>query len=349
MSGYENKTKPTRLPVDEFIAQVSHPVRRADAEVLDELFRHVTGEVPVMWGPSMVGYGQFHYEYASGHSGDTMATGFSPRKASLSLYVLTPQPETAELLSRLGKHRTGKACLYVNTLADVDLAVLEELIRNAFRFSTEELDQSPAPTQQHFDTAAASWDQEPHKAEQARLLAQSIATELPLTGTERLLEYGAGTGLVSQALVPRVGSVTLADSSEGMRRVAREKVASGALPAETRVWDLDLESGAVPADRFDLLVASLVLHHVHDIPRVLAGFHTLLDPGGHLAIADLDAEDGTFHAHVQGFDGHSGLDRGQLIAWLGAAGFEDATVRDCFEIDKDGTPFPVFLATARRR
>lgn len=349
MSGSENKTKPTRMPVEDFIAQVSHPVRRADAEVLDEMFRRVTGQVPVMWGPSMVGYGQFHYEYASGHTGDTMATGFSPRKASLSLYVLTPEPETAELLARLGKHRAGKACLYVNRLADVDLAVLEELIRNAFRYSTEELDQSPGRAHQHFDAVASSWDHEPRKVEQARLLAQSITTHLPLTGTERLLEYGAGTGLVSQALAPRVGGVTLADSSEGMRRVAREKVASGALPAETRVWDLDLGSGAVPADRFDLLVASLVLHHVHDIPRVLAGFHTLLDPGGRLAIADLDAEDGTFHAHVQGFDGHSGLDRGQLTAWLGAAGFEDVTVRDCFEIEKEGTAFPVFLATAHRR
>lgn len=141
MAGDENKTQPTATPVDEFLARVDHPVRQADAKVLDEMFRRVTGHEPVMWGPSMVGYGQYHYEYASGHSGDTMATGFSPRKASLSLYVLTPRPETTELLSRLGKHKSGKACLYVNKLADVDLEVLEELIGNAFRFSTEELDQ----------------------------------------------------------------------------------------------------------------------------------------------------------------------------------------------------------------
>lgn len=146
MAGYEIKTKPTETSVREFISGVEHPVRRADAEVLDAMFRRVTGEEPRMWGPSMVGYGQYHYEYASGHSGDAMATGFSPRKASLSLYVLTPRPETAELLARLGKHKSGKACLYVNKLADVDQAVLEELIRNAYRFSTEELHREPPTT-----------------------------------------------------------------------------------------------------------------------------------------------------------------------------------------------------------
>lgn len=145
MTGYENTTKPTEMPVQEFIAQVEHPVRRADAEVLAEMFRRVTGQEPRMWGPSMVGYGQYHYEYASGHSGDAMATGFSPRKASLSLYVLTPQAATTDLLTRLGKHRSGKACLYVNTLADVDLEVLEDLIHTAYRFSTEELDQPRTP------------------------------------------------------------------------------------------------------------------------------------------------------------------------------------------------------------
>src|SRR5699024_5071121 len=143
-----------------------------------------------------------------------------------------------------------KGCLYVNTLKDVDVEVLEELMRTGYRYVTQQLDQSRPPVHQHFDAAAATWDQEPRKAEEARLLAQSITTALPLTGAERLLEYGAGTGLVSQALASHVASVTLADSSEGMRRAAQEKVSSGALPAGTRVWDLDLESGAVPADRF---------------------------------------------------------------------------------------------------
>lgn len=141
MTSYENTTQPTEVSVDEFIAQVEHPVRRADAEVLDEMFRRVTGQQPVMWGPTMVGYGQYHYEYDSGHSGDALASGFSPRKASLSLYGLTTQPEAPELLERLGKHKLGKACLYVNKLADVDLGVLEDLMRTGYRYVTEELDQ----------------------------------------------------------------------------------------------------------------------------------------------------------------------------------------------------------------
>ncbi|GAA1658083.1 hypothetical protein GCM10010977_09820 [Citricoccus zhacaiensis] len=141
MAGYENKTKPTQTSVEEFIAHVEHPVRRADAEVLDEMFRRITGEEPVMWGPTMVGYGSYHYEYESGHQGDALAVGFAPRKASQSLYGLLVQPEAPELLSRLGKHKVGKGCLYVNTLADVDLQVLEELVQTGYRHMTEVVDQ----------------------------------------------------------------------------------------------------------------------------------------------------------------------------------------------------------------
>ncbi|MEW1980274.1 DUF1801 domain-containing protein [Citricoccus sp. NPDC079358] len=141
MVGYENKTKPTQTPVEEFIAHVEHPVRRADAQVLDEMFRRVTAEVPVMWGPTMVGYGSYHYEYESGHRGDALAVGFAPRKANQSLYGLLVQPEAPELLSRLGKHKVGKGCLYINTLADVDVQVLEELMQTGYRHMTEVVDQ----------------------------------------------------------------------------------------------------------------------------------------------------------------------------------------------------------------
>ena len=141
MASDENKTKPTIVAVEEFIAHVEHPVRRADAETLDEMFRRITGEEPVMWGPTMVGYSRYHYEYDSGHRGDAFAAGFSPRKASLSLYGMIMQPEAPELLEKLGKHRLGKSCLYINKLADVDLGVLEELIRTGYRYVTEELDQ----------------------------------------------------------------------------------------------------------------------------------------------------------------------------------------------------------------
>ncbi|MFD1214292.1 DUF1801 domain-containing protein [Arthrobacter sp. GCM10027362] len=128
----ENKTRPTDVPAEEFLARVPHPVRRADAFVLLEMMGRLTGEQPVMWGPSMVGFGRYHYRYASGREGDALAVGFSPRPASLVLYGLTCAPEAADLLPQLGKHRTGAACLYVNRLADVDPEVLGRLVSAGF-------------------------------------------------------------------------------------------------------------------------------------------------------------------------------------------------------------------------
>lgn len=125
----ENKTNISAQPVDDFIRQVEHPTRRADALVLDELFRKITGWTPKMWGATLVGYGSYHYIYDSGREGDCMATGFSPRKAALSIYILPGYSDFSEILARLGKHKIGKACLYINKLADIDLEVLEELIR----------------------------------------------------------------------------------------------------------------------------------------------------------------------------------------------------------------------------
>ena len=125
----EPKTKPTSVTLEEFIANVETPERQADAQALDALFRRVTGWNPVMWGPTMVGYGAYTYRYDSGHSGTAMATGFSPRKAELSLYVLMGYEKYGPTMSRLGKHRTGKACLYVRHLQDIDMGVLDELIR----------------------------------------------------------------------------------------------------------------------------------------------------------------------------------------------------------------------------
>lgn len=132
----ENKTAPTDVPVEAFLAYVEHPVRRQDGEAVVELMRDITGQEPVMWGPSIIGFGSYHYKYASGHEGDAAAVGFSPRKGNLALYGLTYAPESAPLLERLGKHKTGAACLYVNKLADIDLDVLKELIELGYRTIT---------------------------------------------------------------------------------------------------------------------------------------------------------------------------------------------------------------------
>ena len=122
----EIKTKPTDVSVDAFLESVAHPVRRADGKVLRAMMERVTAERAVMWGPSIVGFGRYHYRYASGHEGDMCRVGFSPRSANLVLYV-GGFPNYEAMLARLGKHKLSKACLYINKLADVDLAVLEEI------------------------------------------------------------------------------------------------------------------------------------------------------------------------------------------------------------------------------
>mgnify|MGYP006214585959 CR=1 FL=1 len=124
----EPKTKPTDASVADFIAAVENPVRRADAEVIRVMLEEVTGETPVMWGPSIVGFGRYRYTYASGRSGDWPVIGFSPRKNDLTLYIMPGFEGFADLMAKLGKHKTGKSCLYLKTLADVDPKVLRQLI-----------------------------------------------------------------------------------------------------------------------------------------------------------------------------------------------------------------------------
>ncbi|MBP2388155.1 DUF1801 domain-containing protein [Paeniglutamicibacter kerguelensis] len=128
-----NKTVPTRVDPHEFIASVAHPTRRADAQVLLEMMEGVSGQPATMWGPSIIGFGTYHYKYDSGREGDAPAIGFSPRSANLSLYVLTGTEESRELLAKLGKHKRGAACLYVNKLSDIDFEVLTELARHGFQ------------------------------------------------------------------------------------------------------------------------------------------------------------------------------------------------------------------------
>lgn len=132
MAKYEAKTTPTEVAVADFLATVPDPRRREEAAVMDALHRRVTGMEPRMWGPSIVGYGSYRYRYESGHEGEAIRAGFSPRKAAMTIYLMgnycDRRPEADALLARLGRHRTGKSCLYINKLADVDLKALERLV-----------------------------------------------------------------------------------------------------------------------------------------------------------------------------------------------------------------------------
>ena len=197
-----------------------------------------------------------------------------------------------------------------------------------------------------FDEMAKTWDDDPAKVERAQVAAERIVARVAPTAATRLLEYGAGTGLVAQALVGRVGPMTLADPSEGMRAAMATKVEAGDLPADADIVDLDLGSEPRPDDRFDLAVAVQVLHHVDDLDPVLAGFAEVLEPGGRLCICDLEQEDGSFHG--EGFGGHHGFDRDALAAQLRAAGFGDVVFEHAYDLERDGASYPLFLATATR-
>ncbi|MDH3579060.1 MAG: DUF1801 domain-containing protein [Hyphomicrobiales bacterium] len=111
-----------------FLEAVDNEARKRDAHTLNAMMERITGEKGVMWGPSIVGFDTYHYKYASGREGDWMITGFSPRKAALSVYIMPGFSEYAALMAKLGKHKTGKSCLYINKLPDIDLDVLEEIV-----------------------------------------------------------------------------------------------------------------------------------------------------------------------------------------------------------------------------
>lgn len=141
MAKYEVKTTATEVSVADFIAAVPDPRRREEAVVVDAIYRRVTRLEPRMWGPTMIGYGSYRYRYASGHEGEAMRGGFSPRKAAMMVYLMgnysNRQPEADALFARLGKYKTGKSCLYINKLADVDLEALEALVRLSWEAMNE--------------------------------------------------------------------------------------------------------------------------------------------------------------------------------------------------------------------
>lgn len=139
MAKANNKTQATSVDPQDFIAAVEPDKKKVDAEALLAFFNRVTGLKPKMWGPSIIGYGRYHYKYESGREGEFMLTGFSPRKQNLTLYVMPGYRfgEMQEKLSRLGKHKLGKSCLYINKLADVDMDVLEEIVTEGVAYMRE--------------------------------------------------------------------------------------------------------------------------------------------------------------------------------------------------------------------
>ena len=129
----ELKTKPTQASVKEFLNQIPDKERREDCFAVAKIMEEITGDKPKMWGPSIVGFGTYHYKYASGREGDWPVTGFSPRKKDLTLYIMMGFKKHADLMEKLGKHSTGKSCLYIKRLSDIHVPTLKKLIKTSLK------------------------------------------------------------------------------------------------------------------------------------------------------------------------------------------------------------------------
>jgi len=201
-----------------------------------------------------------------------------------------------------------------------------------------------------FDERAKDWDADPQKVERARMTADAIRKAIPLSRNMSALEYGCGTGLLSFALQADLGEITLADTSTGMLAALAEKIRASGVE-NFRPLRLDLTVAPLPAQRFDLIYSLMTLHHIPNTADILQKFHALLKPGGFLLAADLDKEDGTFHAKPSG-EAHLGFERGALKTKAAASGFENIQFTTAYiirkETDAGEKSFPVFLMSAQK-
>lgn len=201
----------------------------------------------------------------------------------------------------------------------------------------------------HFDSKARQWDDNPVFRERGLQIADAVRRSVPLSPAMSALDYGCGTGLLSFPLKNELGTILMADSSGGMLEVVAEKIAAQGVTNMTPA-KLDLLADPLPAQRFDLIVTSMTLHHVPDTDAILAVFHELLNPGGYLCVADLDREDGSFHGID--VDVHHGFDREELARRAEQARFTGIGFQTVFSIAKEQADrtrdYPVFLMTARR-
>ncbi|MCE9615089.1 MAG: class I SAM-dependent methyltransferase [Lentisphaerae bacterium] len=201
-----------------------------------------------------------------------------------------------------------------------------------------------------FDQVAAGWDANPGRVAMAKGIVAAMRAAVPLRADMEVMDFGAGTGLVTLGLLPHVARVTAVDASPGMLRMLEEKLqALGITNVQTLAGDI--AQTHFPAAAFDVIVSSMVLHHIPDVPAALQRLRPCLRRGGWLALADLIKEDGSFHADPKGVF-HNGFDPAEIGRWLEAAGFTEIVVGEAHRITREAEggrtrEYPVFLVTAR--
>jgi ubiquinone/menaquinone biosynthesis C-methylase UbiE len=200
-------------------------------------------------------------------------------------------------------------------------------------------------TPRNFDTAALNWDEEPRRVKLATEIAAAISAALPLDPQWDALDFGCGTGLVTLQLAPLLGSITGVDSSAGMLDKLKSKIASAGITS-VRTCQCGLDATGLPPGPFQLITSAMTLHHIQEPAALLTIFHKHLQPGGWLALADLESEDGTFHEDATGVF-HHGFSTVELIALLAEAGFKPGMFSTATAVVKGEHSFPVFLLVAQ--
>ncbi len=201
-----------------------------------------------------------------------------------------------------------------------------------------------------FDEKAKQWDQNPMHLERTKAVAHAMLENIPVSPDMKALEFGAGTGLLSFFLKEKFAEITLMDTSGEMLSMAESKLSDGDR-GKIKTLFFDLEHAAYSGAKFDIIFTQMVLHHIKDVKALLAKFYSMLNPGGHIAIADLNTEDGSFHD--PGIEVHHGFDPNRLATQLEECGFGTPVHHQCYVIRKETAPgsftgYPIFLLTAKK-
>ena len=197
-----------------------------------------------------------------------------------------------------------------------------------------------------FDQLALEWDKEQKRVENARKIGEAIVSSVPLSEDMNVMDFGAGTGLLTLYIQPYVKHIDAVDNSEGMLSVLKEKIEKAGIENITPVKK-DLEKEDFGEEKYDLIVSSMTMHHIKNLENFLKKLYRVLKKGGYIAVADLEKEDGTFHSDNEGVY-HFGFDKNEIVSLFQKAGFKDISIKTVNKIHKNDKDYGVFLIVAKK-